>query len=227
MIEKVIIFDASTLITLAMNGLLKEFSELKRIFKGRFLIPEEVKKEVIDKPITVKRFELEALKLKQLFDENILELPSALGIKQKEILEKTIKIMNIANETFSAKGKSLHLLHSGEAACLALSQILNEKKILNILAVDERTLRMLGEKPKNLEKLMGKKLHTQITSRKENFKFFGGFRFIRSSELVYLIYKKGIVKLKDPRILDALLYAVKFKGCSISDIEIDEIKRIK
>ena len=109
---------------------------------------------------------------------------------------------------------------------MALSRILDEKKIQNVIAVDERTTRMLGEKPSNLQTLLQKKLHTGIKYNQENFKFFKGFKFIRSSELVYVMHKKAIVKLNGPATLDALLWAVKFKGCSISGREIDEIKRI-
>jgi len=224
---KVIIFDASSLITFAMNGLLSELEDLKKIFKGKFVIPEEVRKEVIDKPLKIKRFELEALQIKRLLDNGTLEKPSVLNINDADISQKTIELMKIANKIFQGRGRDLHLISSGETSCLALSRILDEKKIKNIIAVDERTTRMLGERPENLEKLLRKKLHTDVHFSKENFKFFEGFRFIRSSELVYVMYKKGIIKLKDGElVLDALLYGVKYRGCAISDEEIREIKRI-
>ncbi|MAH03371.1 hypothetical protein CMI39_01140 [Candidatus Pacearchaeota archaeon] len=223
---KTIIFDASTLISLSMNGLFFEIRKLREIFNGKFIITNEVKKEIIDKPLTTKRFELEGLKLKQLLDEKVLELPLSLGINEKEISKKTNEIINIANSTFIGRGKEIHIIDSGEASCLALSEILNYKKIKNVIAIDERTTRTLGEKPENLERLLQRKLHTKINSKKENFKFFNGFRFIRSAELVYIIYKKNLIKLKSTALLDALLYAVKFKGCSISDREISEIKKI-
>ena len=111
---KVIIFDASTLISLAMNGLLPELKKLKAIFKGKFLITQEVKKEVIDKPITIKRFELEALKLKQLFDESILEAPASLNINDAEITKKAKEIMQIANTTFTTDKKDVRLIDFGE-----------------------------------------------------------------------------------------------------------------
>jgi len=224
--KKTIIFDSSTLISFAMNGLLPEFRDLKKIFNGKFLITKEVKKEIIDRPLTIKRFELEALKLKQLLDENILEMPSSIKISQNEISNKTNKILDIANNTFKGKGKYIHIIDSGEASCLALSKMLTEKKIKNVIAVDERTTRMLGEKPENLKRLLQKKLHVDVRFKKENFKFFKGFKFLRSSELVYIAYKKNLVRLKNGNVLDALLYAVKFKGCSISNDEIREIKKL-
>lgn len=223
---KAIIFDASSLITLVMNGLLPELRELKKIFKGKFIVTQEVKNEVVDKPLKIKRFEFEALRVKALFDENVLELPSVLGIDAKEISKRTSELMEAANRIFYGKGREIRLIDLGETSCLALSRILEEKKIENVIVIDERTTRILSEKPENLEKLLEKKMHTRVEFRKDNFKMFEGFRFIRSSELIYVMYKKGITRLKNGVVLDALLYAVKFKGCSISDDEISEIKRL-
>ena len=178
---KAIIFDSGTLISLSMTGLIDELRDLKKIFNGHFLITKDVKREVIDKPLTIKRFELEALRVKQLLDEKILEMPDSLKIDENFLSEKTKEIMDIANSTFIAKGKEIHLIDSGEASCLALSKILTDKKIENVIGVDERTTRLLGEKPENIKKTMGKKLQTKITSKKENYKFFKGFKFIRST----------------------------------------------
>lgn len=226
--DGVIIFDASTLISFSMNGLLNEIVKLKKIFQGKFLITEDVKFEVIDRPLEVKRFELEALRLKKLFDEKVLELPDSLGIKNSEIIEKKEKMIEIANSMFVGKMGNIPLIHSGEASCLALSRILLDKKIPKVIAIDERTTRMLSEKPENLKQLLERKMHTKIKLQKQDFKYFRGFRFIRSTELIYVLWKKGMTELKDgKKVLDALLYALKFKGCSISDEEINEIKNLK
>ena len=85
---------------------------------------------------------------------------------------------------------------------------------------------MLGEKPENLKKLMERRLHSKIITKKENYKFFKNFKFIRSTELIYVAYKKKLVRFKKGPVLDALLYALKFKGAAISGDEIREIKRI-
>jgi hypothetical protein len=224
--KKIIIFDASTLITLAMNGMFDEVRGLKKIFRGKFIITKEVKKEIIDKPITINRFKLEALKLKQLVDENILEMPLVIGINDEEISKKTTEILDVANNTFQGNNKSIHLIDLGEASCLALSKILNKKGIKSVIAMDERTTRMLGENPESLKKFLQKKLHAKISVKRENLELFKEFKVLRSSELVYIAYKKGLIKLKNGFILDALLYAVKFKGCSISEDEIREIKKL-
>ena len=209
-----------------MNGITDIIKRLKEIFKGKFLITSEIKKEIIDVPMKIKRFGLEALKLKQLLNEGVLEMPSSLGIKDSEITNQGNKILKIANSTFQGTKRAVHLLDMGETSCLALSRILIQKKIKNVIVVDERTTRMLVEKPENLKRILEKKIQTKISIKQDNLKFFRGFKIIRSAELVYVAYKKDLIKLKGPMVLDALLYAVKFKGAAISRDEIEEIKRI-
>lgn len=226
--KKAIIFDASTLISLSMNGLIEELKELKKIFNGKFLIPHEVKTELIDNPITIKRFELEALRIKELIESKIIELPESLNISKEEISELTKKYLSLANTIFESKKEEIKIIHLGEAACLALSKLLNEKGIKNLLSIDERTTRMLIEKPENLKELLERKLHQKMFFKKDNFNHFKGFKVIRSAELIYFAYKKDLVKVKDGNlVLDALLYALKYKGCAISFEEIEEMKKIK
>ncbi|MCW8966170.1 MAG: hypothetical protein OQK82_05740 [Candidatus Pacearchaeota archaeon] len=223
---KIIIFDASILITFAMNGLLPEFKELRKIFPGKFIITNAVKQEAINTPLKIKRFELEALKIQNLLDEKILELPESININQKEVSLLTQDLLNEANSLFQNHNKDIHLIDIGEASCLALSKILDKQETENIMAIDERTMRMLCEKPENLKALLQKKLHTKINYKKLDNKSFTNCRIIRSAELIYIAYKKGLVRLKGNRVLDALLYAVQFKGCSISHEEIEEIKKL-
>ena len=225
--NKAIIFDSGVLISFSMNGITELIAKLKGIFKGKFLITSEIKKEVIDVPLKIKKFELEALKIKKLLDEGVLEMPSSLGIEDSKIINSANKIITLANTCFVGGGKDIHLLDSGEASCLALSKMLTEKGIKNILAVDERTTRMLAEKHENLREFLEKKLHIKISINHESIKFFKDFNIIRSPELAYIAYKKGLVDLKDgATVLDALLYAMKFKGASISGGEIEEMKRL-
>jgi hypothetical protein len=225
--NKAIIFDSGVLISFSMNGMTEIIKKLKGIFSGKFLITPEVKNEVIDIPLKIKKFELEALKIKQLLDLGVLEMPSSLGIKDSDITGTTKSIMNIANTCFHTRERDIHLLDVGEASCIALSKVLAEKGIKNVLAIDERTTRMLVERHENLREFLEKKLHVNISVNHESVKFFRNFNIIRSPELAYVAYKKGLVDLKDGKIvLDALLYAMKFKGSSISGDEIEEMKRL-
>ena len=223
---KALIFDSGALISLTMAGLIPELEGLKKSFSGKFVITRQVKKELVDKPMTIKRFELEAIKIQHLIDGGILELPEAFGIGDSEIQEEMNFFLDLANNTFTTQKGPVKLIHFGESSCLALSKILSKKGVENIIAVDERTTRLLAEKPENLRKLMEKKLHMPISVKKENYKFFENFKIIRSTELIYVAYKKGIIRFKKGDVLDALLYALKFNGAAISGDEIREIKRI-
>jgi hypothetical protein len=226
-LKKAIIFDSGALISLSMNGLLDELKKLRGIFKGNFLITEQVKFEVIDKPLKIKCFELEALKVQQLLENKVLEIASSYGIDNSLINSKTEEIMNIANSLFVSFNNKMNIMQSGEASCLALSKILYEKGIESVIVIDERTTRMLVEKPENLKDLLERKLHSKMTLVKKDFNYFKGFKIIRSVELMYVAWKKNLIDLKKGDVLDAVLYALKFKGCSVSDEEIDEIKHLK
>ena len=224
--QQVIVFDSSTLISFSMAGLLTEFRELKKIFKGKFIISQKVKEEAIDTPLKIKRFQLEALKIRSLLDNKILELPSSLGLDDKLIRTKAQEILDIANGAFYGGGKDIHLIDLGEASALAISKILNEKKIKNVIAIDERTTRSLTETPTELKKYLEGKLHVKITVKQEKIDFFKQFKFIRSTELIYVAHKKGVLRLKGPESFSAILYALKYKGCAISGKEIQEIKKL-
>jgi len=218
--KKSLIFDAGPLINFAMNGSLHILEKLKKEFNGDFLITKEVKKEIIDTPLGIKRFELEALQLKSLYDRGIIKLADLTPQQVNELRKKRDKITNIANTTFKTKKRYVHLIDKGESAVLALSSILKSQNIV----IDERTTRILCENPENLKKLFEKKLHTSITANKKNYSYFKDYKVIRSTELAYIAYKKGLFDIKDPRILEAALYGLKYKGCSISEAEIEEVK---
>ena len=223
---KILIFDSGALITLSMNGLTYLLEKLKKTFHGKFIITEEVKYEVIDRPIKVPRFELEALRIKKLLTSNILELPSSLNIDNKTIKSKTRKFMEIANQSVSSKGRWIKIISEGETSCLALSSELTKRNIENIIAIDERTTRILAEKPQNLGKLMSRKLHKEVQISNKALNEFKQFKFIRSTELVLVAHKKGLLNIKGPKALEAVLYATKFKGSSVSFDEINILKKM-
>ncbi|MBI5149098.1 hypothetical protein HZA33_05450 [Candidatus Pacearchaeota archaeon] len=220
---KTLIFDSSTIITLALNNLLYILKALKKNFDVKFIIPEQVKRECIEKPLNIKRYELEALMINQLLEEGIFELPDSK--LRNEISNELTKVLETANHIFRSDGEWIRILGVGESSCIALSNVLDNKKIDNILVIDERTARMLCEKPENLRKLLTSKLHREVGIERQNFSLFQDKKIIRSSELCFVAYKKGLTELRDgTKLLDALLYATKFKGCAISRREIETLK---
>ncbi|MAG02473.1 hypothetical protein CMI42_03990 [Candidatus Pacearchaeota archaeon] len=219
-----LIFDAGPLINFSMNGILYLLEGLKENFKGDFLITKEVKKEVIDKPLGIKRFELEALRLERLYKKGVIKLADLSKGEVDELREIRDGIINKTNNTFRTKKKYLHIIDKGEAAAFALSTIMKRKCGLDVpIVVDERTARVLSENPGNMRKLFEKKFHTSVSADKGNYDLLRDFKIIRSTELVYIAYRKGLFKLKDPRTLEAMLYGVKFKGCSISEKEVRQL----
>lgn len=224
---KAIIFDASTIISFAMTCMYEELKKLKQSFNGHFLITQDVKKEVIDKPMKIPKFQLEGIKIQELVDEGIFEFPSTIGVKENEIKKETKQVMNLANNSFLDNRGSIKLISEGEASCIALSKILNAKKFPNILAIDERTMRSICETPNSLKKYLEKKMHTKIKVKKENLEYFKEFKIIRSVELAYLAYKKGLIGVKGKNTLSAIINALRFKGCSVSNEDIAKFKKMR
>jgi len=120
----------------------------------------------------------------------------------------------------------IKIVSDAEISCLALSTFLTNNKIENMIAVDERTTRILSEKPQDLEETMSRKLHQKVSLEPKNFKAFKQFKFMRSTELVYIAHKLGILRVKGPKALEAALFATKFKGSSVSYDEIKVLKKL-
>src|SRR3989344_3052577 len=134
---KYLIFDSGPIISLTMNGLLPILEKLKNNFKGEFIITPQVKREVIDRPLEIKKYSLEALQVKDLLDRNVFKLSSEIISDQK--LEKEIKrILKIANGILRTEqtGEKIKIIQEGEAACLAFSNLCNSE---NVIVIDERT----------------------------------------------------------------------------------------
>jgi len=226
---KYLIFDSGPLINFSMNGLLSILEKIHEKFKIEFLITKEVKEEIIDVPKTIKRFELEALRLEDLFNKGIIKHADITKNEIDELREIRNNLMQTANSTFKINNKYLHLIDKGESATLALCLIMKRKsgsELNSTLVIDERTTRMLCENPENLRRLLEKKLHNKIEANKKNYSFFKDFKIIRSTELAYIAYKNKLVELKNPKVLEAMLYGLKFKGCSISEDEVREMSRM-
>lgn len=218
---KALIFDSSPIISLALNDLLYILKPLKKLFSGEFYITEHVKKELIDRSLEIKRFKLEALMIQTLINEGVLKI-----FKHSFIDKETQKLLNIANNTFKVDGEGIRIIHPGDASCLALYNFLPTEK--KAIVVDERTMRVLCEKPENLRKLFERKFHREIKANTLNYAFFKRYKIIRSTELAYIAYKHGIVQLpaKPKDAIEAFLYALRYKGCSISHEEINMLKQI-
>jgi len=218
---KALIFDSSSIISLTLNDLLFILEPLKKAFDGEFFITQQVKYELVDRSLKIRRFKLGSLMIKNLIDKQVLKVKSNDFIKKEKG-----RLLDIANNTFKVDKIGMELIHAGEASCLALYNFLPTTK--KAIVMDERTTRMLCESPENLHKLLENKHHTRIQPNKNNYKEFNKFKIIRSSELAYIAYKKGIIDLPSTKkeALEALFYGLKYKGCTISHNEINVAKSL-
>ncbi|MEK6914257.1 MAG: hypothetical protein AABW83_01265 [Nanoarchaeota archaeon] len=224
---KYLVFDSGPLINFSMNGILDSLEKLKDNFDGEFLITKEVKEEIIDTPLKIKQFELGAIRLEEIYKKGIIKLADLTKEDVDELRKLRENYMETANNMFKAKNKEIHLLDKGECAALALSTIMKKKIGRDIpIVIDERTTRMICEKPENLKILMEKKLHTKIKANTNNYNLFKGFKIIRSTELAYIINKKNLFTLKNPKLYEAVIYGLKFKGCSISEKEVELLSKM-
>ena len=223
---KVLILDSGILINFSLNGLLDLLEKLKESFDGKFLITNYVKQEVIDRPERIEKFELSALKVRDLLDRKVIELPNSLGISESELNQETMHLMDIANHYLQSSNGWVKLVSEAEMSCLALSDQLSKKGIENMIAIDERTTRILAEKPENLERMMSERLKQRISLVAEDLNVFRKYRFIRSSELVFVCHKKDLFPIKSKNALEALLFATKAHGSSVSFEEINELKKL-
>lgn len=226
MAQKYLILDSGALINITLNGLVEAFKELSTVFQGEFLITDAVKYETIEHPMNIKKFEWGAIRIGHLLEEEILKSAEDEELAtQKHIEKRAGEVINLANNSFFVDGKSIHLIEQGEAEAMALSLILTENGIQNAVVIDERTARMLCENTENLKKLMEQKLRVNIKTKTENLEQFKKIKIIRSTELMYIANKRGLID-GDKRSLEAVLYALKFNGCSISEKEIQAMKAI-
>jgi hypothetical protein len=221
---KYLVFDSSSLINMTTNGLSNLLEKLKAGFKGEFLITKSVKYETMDHPLQIERFEWGALRIKNLLDNKTLKMAEDI-FDEKIIKQKAGEILNQANNTFFKENQAIHLIEAGEAETLAVSLLLTQKGLENLAVIDERTARMLSENTSRLRELLENKLHTGIRNNSNKLEI-EKVKIIRSTELAYLAYKKGLVEIKDKKALEAMLYALKFGGCSITEKEILSISKI-
>jgi len=228
-----IVFDTGPIISLVTNNLLWVLEPLKRRFGGKFYITPAVKRELIDKAISTKRFEFEALQIFSLLKKGILEIAEN---SQIQILSK--KLLDLANHSFKARGSWIRIVSDAEIETLAADAVLNS----DASVIDERTIRLLLENSPSLTNLMEIRLHCKVQPNKDNIKEFkkqlNNVRIIRSTELIVVAYKLGLldeysaeksdmIKNPDKMLLDAALWALKIRGCSISSEEIQQIVELE
>lgn len=231
--EKSIVFDTGPIISLTLNNLLWVIKPLHDRFKGNFLIPKGVYKELIEKPLDTKKYKFEAMQVLPYIADKTIEL-----VDDKKVEKKAAILLEKANKCFKAKGSWIKIVHQGEMEAIALCKLKNSKT----LVIDERTTRMLIEDIMDIKNHLEKKLHTKVEVNEKNIawleKELEGINVIRSFELALISYELGLLdkyvvsgekKLIKRNIrkslLDGVLWGIKLNGCSVRMDEI--IKAVK
>ncbi|MCK5025801.1 MAG: hypothetical protein KAS15_04370 [Nanoarchaeota archaeon] len=226
---KNIVFDTGPIITLSLNNLLWLLEPLKKKANARFIIPDAVKVELIDRPLKTKKFKFEAMRTTRYIRNKILEIKGG-----EDIEELTTELLELANHCFKAKGQWIKIVHYAEIEALALAIKLKAR----VIVIDERTTKQLMENPKKLKETLARKLHTSIHVNKNYLKRFlektKGIKTLRSVELVTIAYEIGLLDkyladIPEARrnLLDSVLWGVKLSGCAVSTREIDQIIKIE
>ena len=214
-----IVCDSSSLISMSDNCLLW----LLPGFNAEFIVPEEVKREIVDRPLKSARFEFKALRLGMAIGSGAIKV-----VSDGDVARRAKEIAGLANSLFRYGKHNVNIIHGGEAESIALMQ----KQGIQTLLVDERTTRLLVEDHVALKKYIERrtgfnlKLNNKIAKRLEDE--VGGISVIRSSELLAWAFENGLLKKfgNDKSVLHASLYGLKYSGCAISNDEIEDYMRL-
>ena len=217
---KTIVFDTSTIISLVTNNLLGLLKPLKEKYGIEFYIPKTVAYELVEKPLESKMYKLEALMVKKIINDEDIKIYK----EEIDVEELLYKITNL----FYANGKPIKIVSKAEVEALALAVNLGA----NAYAVDERTMRLIIENTMRLKKIQENKLHMKIGINKESLntitRLTSGIKVIRSTEIALIAYEQGlmekyVVNTTKKEVVEALLWGLKLRGCSISREEVEEL----
>ncbi len=219
--EKLVVVDSSSLITISDNCLIKIIKHLTELNGLNFVIPESVYDESVSRPLSIKQYEFNAIRIKDAIEDGYLKIIKTSG-SVKSLMGF---IEGISSTVCYANGRSLKLIQRGEIEALALAKELGAKVIL----VDERTTRMLIEDPNSmqsfLEKRHGKKITIDPEAARKFTSMFSGLNVVRSVEIIAFAYETGAFEMevsKNKKSLEASLWAAKYAGCAVSEKEIYE-----
>jgi len=230
---RVIIFDSGPIISLAVNNMLWVLDKLKEDFGGEFYIPLSVRKELIDRPIESKKFKFEALQVLNYIRKGTLKVHT----ETPELTKLTNSLLALVNTCYTCSKENFKMIHYAEMEAVALAIKLKAEAMV----VDERMMRSVVEEPMMVEKIMFGRLHRTMKFDKVKLRKFKektkNIKLIRSIELAVVAYEKGwlndfLPKKKEVKrpgkfLLQAVLWALKLRGASITQREIDKIVKLE
>ncbi len=224
--ETILFFDTGPIITLVMSRLAHLLPELKKKMNGHFYITPAVKFELIDRPLTVRRFEFEALQVIKMIRDGVLEVYE--NVPQQNVSE----LIELANTSFRLDGKTMDVIQEGEMESIATALQIGAAGVV----MDERTLRLFIENNQDMKALLELRFQKTVTPDLKKMDAFSSklqdVTIIRSIELVGVAYRLGLLDDYIPngkngreQLLDAVLWNTKFNGCAVTEEEIQELKQ--
>jgi predicted nucleic acid-binding protein len=222
-----LVLDSSSLISLSTSCLFEILNGLQKQVDLEFIVPQSVVIESVDRPSHIKRFELSAVRIKRGITKKAIQVKK-LNAETEQYVKK---IVDSANQLFHTEKQFVKILHRGEADALGLLKQLNS----SVLVIDEKITRLLIEDMDSLKRLLEKRQGTKMRMSPEHKKILQEIlpkpKIIRSAELVSLAYEENLLEdiiSNSKHALEAALYSVKYKGCSLTDHEIQEyLKQVK
>ena len=216
-----IVFDSGTLISFSQSCLIEILERLQKNLGQEFLVSNTVYREIVVNPMKIRRFELNAVRLHKAIESKWLTLIDATPME----IARMNELSTLANQSYLIDHHCLNIVQGGESEALA---ICNERRI-DVLAMDERTTRMLIENPGQLQNLLRERNQKPVEMMEQNARQFGepfkDLTIVRSVELLALAYSRGLFEptlAQRPAALEAGLFALKFAGCAVSENEITE-----
>jgi len=215
------VIDTGTMITLAGTCLMNVFREFVKTNHLELLISGTVAEESVWKPITNKRFALNAARIKYAMTKGIIKTIPVTN----EIAHTQQKILQLANNIFFTQSGPLSIIQAGEAEALAIAKLQNVK----MLFIDERTTRSMIEDPSRLKQVLERRQEEEVTMSQQNLNSFRSMfpelKMFRSVDIIAMAYEQNLFdhELAHGRLeLEAALYAAKFAGCAVSEKEIED-----
>lgn len=208
-----------------MSRMIWILPELKKKYGGKFYITPSVKRELVTRPMDIKRFEFEALQALKLIKDGILELYE--DIPEKEVS----RLHTLANTSFKIDTKNMEIIQSGEIESVVCALKTNAEAIV----MDERTLRLFIENGAEMKALLERRFQKTISIDQEKIKQFGkeftDIKIIRSIELIGVAYKMGLLDSYIPEqkngreiLIEAALWNAKYNGAAVTEEEVEELK---
>ena len=215
------VIDSGTMITLSSTCLMNVFRMFVKHNDIDLMVSDTVAQESVWRPITNKRFALNAARIKFAFNDKLIKVVAS----TPDVVKVSQEVLRLSNNSFFVNGKALALLQAGEAEALALAKIYGAKALF----VDERTTRSLIENPTRLKEVLEKRQNEKITMNQDNTskfrEMFKDLKMFRSVDLIAMAYEQDLFdhELDHGKLeLEAALYAAKFAGCAVSEMEIQD-----